>query len=118
MGYKEMVELAKKEKRIKVLKPTWKEWGEKGDTVLGKLTGVIDVNSTKFDSTFKKYSMDTDEGAVQFMLGGASDNDTGVFMEVGSIYLVEYTGKEDIGKGNPRRTYEISLVDAGDNAII
>lgn len=112
MGYQDLVKAAIKEKRIKVLKPIWHEWGKSGSSVVGKLTGVVDVQSTRFDSTFKKYSMDTDDGPVQFMLGGASDNDTGIFMEVGNVYIVEFTGKEDIGKGTARNTFQITLIDA------
>lgn len=112
MGYKDQLKAAQKSGNVRVLKPVWYEWTKKGQQVLGLLTGVVELEGKNFKGKFNKYSMQTDDGPVQFKLGAASDADTGVFMEVGNVYLIEYTGDEDTGKGNPRHTFQITLVDA------
>ena len=112
MGYQDQLKAARKSGSVKVLKPSWFKWEKKGQTQLGLLTGKAEVEGKNFKGIFIKYSMQTDDGPVQFSLGKASDNDTGIFMEVGNVYLLEYLGDEDTGKGNPRHTFQITLVDA------
>jgi len=111
MGYQDQLKAAKKSGSFRVLKPAWIKWEKKGQSVVGLLTGTVEVEGKSFQGSFVKYSVQTDDGPVQFSLGKASDNDTGIFMEVGKVYLIEYTGDEDTGKGNPRHTFQITLID-------
>lgn len=108
--FSELAKEARKAGTAKSQTATWFEFKKKGDTVIGRLIGKRTMNGAKFDGTFIKYAMETDDGPIEFKLGSASDQDTGQFLIEGAIYEITMLPDEDVGKGSPRHCYEVVLI--------
>lgn len=92
------------------VEPEWFNFAKKGQSIVGKLIGVQEQPSLKYNQTFRIYLMETDNGPVRFKLSSAADTQVGAFLKIGAVYRVEYTGTEDIGKANPVKTYKVECV--------
>ena len=90
--------------------PEFKEWKEDGDHITGRFMGVQAFPGRKPDTTFNKYTFDTDQGLVSFTLGAMIDGQVKTCMQVGNVYRIAYRGQKELPNGNSMNSYDIELV--------
>lgn len=108
--YREMYAKAKKAKETKKVEALRWKGVEPGDNVCGLLMTKRVGKSRRFDSHFNIYTLKTEEGVTDCILGSATDAEVGNAMEVGQIYYIEYTGKEAVAGGLERKNHDVILV--------
>lgn len=104
--YSEAASAAKKAGTAVSLKPVWTPFKKQGQTICGLLKGKETVEGRTFKGSFVKYTMDTDEGMIQFKMGSASDKDIGVGMEIGEIYEISFEGQTKLDENSTRNDFE------------
>jgi len=99
MSYAEEWKQAEKAESVVDVTPQWIAWEKKDQSVLGKLMGSGEVDSTLSSGTYKQYLMDTDEGLIKFSLGAASDKELHTILRVGYVYKITFKGQIKIKGG-------------------
>jgi len=106
MSYQNQLDSAKVSGQIRRLvaqKITWSD----GFMVVGEYKGATQIKGKKRkDKPFNVYRFLTDEGLVEFTLGGPGDRTVGEMFKLGHLYTVQFTGKKDIGKGHFMNTFD------------
>lgn len=112
--YKQMHEEAKKAKALKSLTPGYHDWKKDGKTVIGAFVSFAQVEGTLGSKSYNQYIFDTDKGLVKFSLGGAADNEVAAILSPGTVYAIEYLGKEEIKGGRHVNKFDIVEIGAFD----
>ena len=108
MSYAEEWKQAEKEKAVLDVTPSWVAFEKEGQSVLGKLMGTSDVDSTLGSGSYKQYLMDSDEGLIKFSLGAATDKELHTILRIGYVYKITYLGQAKIKGG--RRVNQFSVM--------
>lgn len=115
--FRGLYDQAKKEKTTRQLTAEYRKFEKKGDSVLGRLVGVLAVQSTMGGGEYNQYLFETDEGLVKFALGRSGDGEIGVVFEKGKVYYIEFLGKEDISGGRRVNKFYCDEVGFGEDII-
>jgi len=110
MGYVEQAEKAFKNGKTENLTPTYVEWENEGQVIVGELKGVVSIKSNKNEGIYNQYMFDTDDGLLKFHLGMVTDGEAGSVMEVGGIYHIEYQGQIKIGGGKNVNKFHVERI--------
>lgn len=107
MGYKDLFDVADKDGKTERItterivleegKPFYGRYQGR-DLVTGKKKGMSDSYSYRFD---------TDTGPVSTFMSSAFDKQHGEGMVVGSVYRIEYKGKQSISEGRTFKIYDV-----------
>jgi hypothetical protein len=111
MKYSEMKKLAEKAKATVDLTPAFLEFKKAGDSVIGRLKNVSQVQSGLTEGHYNQYLFETDDGLVKCAVGAATDKEAGSMMVIGRVYSVEYRGKEKISGGRSVNKFKITEID-------
>lgn len=117
MSYKDKFDEAEKVGGTESLSPEYFAFEKKGDSILGMLKGVSEVQGQIGEGTYNQYLFDTDDGLVKCAFGAATDREAGSQMVIGGIYKVEFLGKEKISGGRQINKFKVLHV-KGDSLSI
>jgi len=79
--------------------PDFVQWEKKGQQIAGAYVAKSLVDSgNREGKPYNQYLFDTDSGRVKFHLGSVGDSEIGAQFLEGEVYVVEYQGKEEIGR--------------------
>ncbi len=106
MGYKEIAAEAKAKKVSVDLTPTFFQFKDEGDSIVGRYLSASPVQGKKNAGTYLQYVFDTDDGAVEFHCGGQFDTRVGARMTPGKIYSITFLGKRDLEGGHRVNDFE------------
>jgi len=109
--YVEQYKQAKAKGETKVLTPDYVEFKKKGDCVVGRLKGVVIVESPKTGKAYCQYLAETDKGLVKFAMGNATDNEVRDVLKRGRVYAFTFQSKEDLGGGRQVNKFLIEELD-------
>jgi len=98
--YRQMAEDAAKAKEALQLTPTFVEFKEKGQQIVGAFISRAEIKSSTGKGTYFQYLFDTDDGRVKFHMGSVADSEFGESFTRGVVYLIEFLGKEKIPGGH------------------
>jgi len=107
MNYREMAKKAKETEQFQNLTPEFVRWEEKGQTIVGSFQGLVEVTSGLNQGSYNQYIFDTDDGLIKFSLGSLADKEVGNRFEQGSIYYIEFLGKQKIPGGHQVNRFKI-----------
>lgn len=107
MSYLEAWKQAEKDKAVHDVSPTWTPFEKEGQSVIGKLLGTAEIESTLSKGSYLQYLMDTDDGLIKFHLGRAADNELHTVLKVGNVYKITYLGKEKIKGGRQVNQFKV-----------
>lgn len=110
MQYKDLYEKAKNEGSLNDLTPSFFEWRDAGDMVIGEFVDKNEVTSSLGSGTYNQYLFRTDEGLVKFSLGGPADKEIAPSLVVGNIYAIEYKGQVRISGGRKVNKFKASEI--------
>jgi hypothetical protein len=105
--YADMLEEAKEEGTAKLLTPTFYQFSEVGDTVVGKYLDSLRVVNEKTQKEYNQYVFETDEGVIKFSLGNVTDKEIAPFLDRGKIYSFEFLGQHKIGGGKKVNKFKV-----------
>jgi hypothetical protein len=105
--YKERALAAKKAKTARSLTPSYLEWKEKGQEMVGMFISKAEISSSVGGGTYNQYLFETDEGNVKFHLGHAADTEVAEVFTQGLVYSITFQGQEDIGGGKRVNKFDI-----------
>jgi len=77
---------------------------EAGDEIIGRFVKQELVPESRYNCPVQKYTLDTDEGLVCFVLGSATDKELAGRLRAGDIIRVKYRGQAAI---DPEQTIPI-----------
>jgi hypothetical protein len=92
------------------LDPTFLKLDKAGDYLIGRLMRSDEVKARAGTGSFKVYVFDTDDGLIKTKLGGATDKQAAAAMKIGSIYRIEFLGKEKLPEGNEVNRWKIEEI--------
>lgn len=107
MSYQDAWKQAEKENTVHDVSPTWTPFEKKGQSVIGKLLGTAEIESSLSKGSYLQYLMDTDDGLIKFHLGRAADNELHTVLKVGNVYKITYLGKETIKGGRQVNQFKV-----------
>jgi len=110
MNYQEMADKAFKKGSTENLTPTYVEWENEGQIVVGMLKGIVSIESSKNQGRYNQYMFDTDDGLIKFHLGMVTDGEAGSVMEIGGVYHIEYQGQLKIGGGKNVNKFHVERI--------
>lgn len=107
MNYGELAKKALSKKEFQNLTPEFVRWEEKGQSIVGSFQGRMEVTSGLNQGSYSQYIFDTDDGLIKFSLGSLADKEVGNRFEQGSIYYIEFLGKQKIPGGHQVNRFKI-----------
>ena len=105
---------AVQEKAVRVVTPRYIEFKKQGDCIIGILKGITSVGSSRDESSYNQYLVDTDEGMAKFAMGSATDKEIQPLLKIGVLYAFTFKGKEKL---DAKRSVNKFLVEAVDYDI-
>lgn len=105
---------AVEEKTLKVITPRYIEFKKAGDCVIGILKGITSVGSTRDESSYNQYLVDTDQGMAKFAMGSATDKEIQPLLVIGVLYAFTFKGKEKLDAKRSVNKFLIEAVDFGE----
>jgi len=110
MGYKQLLEEARQNKKTKEITSQYFEFKKAGDCFVGRLLSKNKVESKLGGEGYFQYLFETDDGLIKCAFGRATDNEAGVLMQIGKVYYVEYLGTEKITGGRRINRFRIEEI--------
>lgn len=104
---KERLEEARKRKGAISLKVEYLKFEKPGDAVLGEFVSKTLIEGKEFDGLYCQYVFNTDAGPVKCHMGGAFDQEYAEMLKPGTLYLIEFTGTDDIGHNRVIKRYNV-----------
>jgi len=111
MKYGEMLAGAQKVKGFRDLTPFFYEFKKRGDSFVGRLVNVAQVESGLSKGVYNQYLFETDGGLIKCAFGAATDKEAGSMMQVSRVYAVEFLGQEKITGGRSVNKFKILEID-------
>lgn len=99
MDYEKYYSEQKEAKKLETMTPTFHEWKEKGDGIIGSFVAKLEIPSKNNQGHYYQYIFDTNNGRIKFALGKVTDDAIAGELVKGDIYAITFHGKEDIGGG-------------------
>ncbi len=87
------------------LTPTYIEFKEKGQEIIGKYLGRAQVTGKLSEIPYYQYTFNTDRGNVKFHLGASSDKEIGTLLVEGKVYSLTFEGETKITGGRRVRKF-------------
>jgi hypothetical protein len=78
-----------------------------GDKLRGEVVSVDEFTGSEYDTSCKRYTLETDDGRVSCILGGAADNQLSGITLSGRILCIEFLGKEETKTGKRFNSFRI-----------
>jgi len=118
MSYKEMLQAAKKQNLLKSLSPIYFQFTKKGDSVVGRLKGIVEVQGSRGGQGYNQYLLETDDGLLKFALGSATDKEIEAQLKREHVYVFTFQGKEKLSGGREVNRYEVfEIPELGEEAL-
>lgn len=96
------------------LTPTFYEWKERGQHLVGKYVTKMVIESNRNSATYYQYILDTDIGRVKFACGKVTDQAIADILEPGAVYAFEYNGKVPLVGGREVNDFKVLLLEHPD----
>lgn len=106
-SYDKLFAQAEKEGRLKNVTAEIINWESPGQMIQGKITEIKPFEESSFDEKCNKYIMETDTGAVSFVLGSIRDEAMLNAEVMGKCVRVTFQGQK---KGKKKRTYNVFTI--------
>jgi len=85
-----------KAKTLRTVTPKYIEFKKAGECVVGILKGISSVGSSRDESSYNQYLVDTDMGMSKFAMGSATDKEVQPLLVIGVLYAFTFKGKEKL----------------------
>lgn len=83
-----------------------------GDELAGVILDVEEFTGSEFDTACKRYTMDTGDRRVSFILGSATDRSLDLTVIKGKLVYIRYEGQKEAKKGKHYNCYTVKEIPA------
>lgn len=109
-NYLETAQKALKAGKTVNITPKYVTFESEGAVICGMYVSRSPVMSSVGEGQYYQYLFDTDDGLVKFHLGTATDHEAGEIMKAGSVYHIQYLGKEKLAGNKSVNKFHIEEV--------
>jgi len=102
---------AVKAKTLRTVTPKYIEFKKAGECVVGILKGISSVGSSRDESSYNQYLVDTDMGMAKFAMGSATDKEIQPLLVIGVLYAFTFKGKEKLDAKRSVNKFLIEAID-------
>lgn len=106
-SYQDRLLKAKDQAKLKHLTSVLIQWAAEGQTVVGKIISIADVEGKKNKGTYRMYTMETDTCHAKFSLGAQIDKEFPGDELLQKDVCITYLGEKKLDGGRTMKTFEI-----------
>jgi hypothetical protein len=110
MNFQEQYEAAKRANALVNTEPKFLKLEAEGQSMIGRLMGFDEVQSSQGPGKFNMYVFQTDDGMVKTKFGAATDKMTAKFLKIGTIYFIQFLGQQKLPNGTDVNRFRIEEV--------
>lgn len=110
MTFQQQYDAAKRNNTLVNTEPKFVKLENEGDSLIGRLMGFDEVQSSQGPGKFNMYVFNTDDGLVKTKFGAATDKMIAKFLQPGHVYFAQFLGQQKLPNGTDVNRFRIEEV--------
>lgn len=110
MNYKELMKDARKAKAVDQLTHTITQWTEEGQQIIGRVIDIQPFTGGKFEGSCNQYLIETDDGIISTLLGGATDKQIVDNDISGKVVCITFNGKKILEDNRQINLFTVEII--------